>query len=75
MAVEEADNAVCLEGLFLVVSHHHYGSAVVAVQVVEEAHDFLPVVGVEVSGRFVGENYLGVADDGAGYGYALALST
>ena len=40
----------------------------------EHLHHFLAMLGVEVAGRLVGEDQLGVADQGAGDGDALLLA-
>ena len=44
------------------------------VEVVEEGHDLVAGLGVEVAGGFVGEDDGGVVDKGAGDGDALALA-
>ena len=73
-AVEEADDAVGLVGLLLVVGHHHDGASVFAVEGVEELHHFGAHLRVEVAGGLIGEYYLGIAYDGAGDGHSLALT-
>ena len=57
-----------------VVGCHDYGDAGV-VDAFEEFHDFVAGVWVEVSGGFVGEEYLGSVDEGAGDGDALLFSS
>ncbi len=44
------------------------------VEAFEEGEDFGGAGGVEVSGGFVGEDEVGIGDDGAGDGDALLLS-
>ena len=44
------------------------------VELVEEGHDLIAGVGVEVAGGLVGEDDGGLVDEGAGDGDALALA-
>ena len=52
---------------------HHDGGALL-VQLGEQVHHLLAILGVEVAGGLVGEDELGVGDYGAGDGHALLLS-
>ncbi len=72
-AVEEVDDAVGVARVALRVGDHHDGGALV-VQLGEQIHHLLAVLGVEVAGGLVGEDELGVGDHGAGNGHALLLS-
>ena len=72
--VEEAHRAGGLTGLRLVVRYHDDGASVFLVQLVEEFHHFGPHLRVEVTGRFVGQDDVGIAHDGTGDGYTLALT-
>ncbi len=57
-----------------IVCNHHHGLVEVFVQTLKDFQHFGCRVAVEVSGRFVGQQQSGIADDGAGDGYALLLS-
>ena len=57
--VEEVDGALSAGGVFLGVCHHDDGGAF-GVEFLEELHDFLSVLGVEVAGGLVGEDELRV---------------
>ena len=74
MSVEEVDRAVGFGGLGFVVCHHYDCAAVFLVEVVEYAHDFGAHFGVEVAAGFVGEDYGGVAYDGACDCHTLRLT-
>ena len=67
-AVEEADNTVGLFCLLLVVCYHDNSATVLAVELVEEVHYLGAHFRVEVTGRFVGKYYLGIACNGTGDG-------
>lgn len=56
------------------MGYHEDGGAF-AVEFGEEFHYFFAVLGVEVTGGLVGEDELGVGDDGAGDGYPLLLTS
>ena len=73
-AVEEADNTVGLFCLLLVVCYHDNSATVLAVELVEEVHYLGAHFRVEVTGRFVGKYYLGIACNGTGDGDTLALA-
>ena len=53
---------------------HDDGASVFLVQFVEQFHDFSSHLGVQVTGRFVGKDDVGIADDGTGDGDTLALA-
>ncbi len=72
-AVEKVDDAVGVARVALRVGDHHDGGALV-VQLGEQVHHLLAVLGVEVASGLVGEDELGVGDHGAGDGHALLLS-
>ena len=55
------------------VGDHDDGRAFL-IQLAKHPHHFLAMRGVEVAGRFVGEDQLGLADQGAGDGDALLLT-
>ena len=57
--VEEVDGALSAGGVFLGVCHHDDGGAF-GVEFLEELHDLLSVLGVEVAGGLVGEDELRV---------------
>ena len=72
-AVEQVDDTVGVAGVALRVSDHHDGGAFL-VELGEQVHHLLAVLGVEVAGGLVGEDELGVGDHGAGDGDTLLLA-
>src|SRR5262249_1353385 len=74
VAMDELDAAVGLLGDIGVVRDHEDGVAS-AVKFAEQADDEFFVGFVEVAGGFVGENQLGLIDEGTGDGYTLLLAT
>ena len=64
----------CLFCLFLVVGYHDNGATVFLVQFVEQIHDFGSHLGIQVTGRLIGKDDVGVADNGTGNGDTLALT-
>ncbi len=62
-----------VQGDVFLVRHHHDGVAL-AVQLVEEVHDFVGSLGVEVTRGFVGQQDAGIVDQSAGDSHALPLS-
>ncbi len=73
-SVEEAHHAAGLLGLRLVVGYHYDGAAVLLVELVEQVHDLDTHLGVQITGRLIGEDDVGVTYDRAGDGYTLALT-
>jgi hypothetical protein len=57
-----------------VVGDHEDGFVELAIQALKKFEDVFGALGVEVAGRFVGEDEVGVGDDGAGDGDALFLA-
>jgi hypothetical protein len=55
------------------VGDHDDGRAFV-IEGLKNVHHLLAIGGIEVAGRFVREDQLGIADDGAGDGRALLLT-
>jgi len=53
---------------------YHDDRGTLLVQVRQKLHYFITVGRVEVTGRFIGQDQLGVIDYGAGYGYTLLLT-
>ena len=74
LTVEEVDDAVGVAGVALGVGYHDDGGAFL-VEVGQKVHHFLAVLGVQVTRRLVGEDELGVGDDGTGDGHPLLLAT
>ena len=72
-AVVEADLALPLFGDQGVVGDDHEGGSVL-VELGEEVEDDLLVGLVEVTGGLVGEDELGVVDEGAGHAHALLFA-
>lgn len=75
MPVKHSDGPTRLPGLQFVVSDHDDGTSVLCIEPMKDTHYFRPHFGIEVTGRFVGENNLGIAYNGAGNGHALALTS
>ena len=73
LAVVESDLTLALFGNERVVGDDHEGRAVL-VELVEQAEDDLLVGFVQVAGGFVGQQQLGVVDEGAGHAHALLLA-
>ena len=73
LTVEQVDDAVGVASVALRVGHHDDGGAFL-VEVGEQVHHLATVLRVEVTCRFVGEDELGVGDDGAGDGHPLLLT-
>src|SRR5713226_8962469 len=73
-AVEEVDGALGEIGVALVVRNHADGGAV-AVQVAQQLHDRFAVFGVQVSRGFVGHQDERIADQCAGDGDTLLLTS
>jgi hypothetical protein len=72
-AVADGDDAVGELGDVGLVGDDDDGVAL-GVEIVEERHDLVAGLGVEVAGGFVGEDDGGLVDQGAGDGDALALA-
>ena len=72
LAVKEVDGPLSLRGILLGVRHHHDGRAL-GVEFFQEVHHLLAVLGVQVTGRFIGEDQLRAGDDRAGDGDELAV--
>ena len=61
-------------GLRLVVGYHYDGAAILLVELVEQVHDLDTHLGVQVTGRLIGEDDVGVTYDRTGDGHTLALT-
>jgi patatin-related protein len=72
-AVEKADDAVAVLGVSLRVGDLDDGRPLV-VELLEQAHDLLGLGRVQVAGRLVGEQQLGIADHRAGDADQLLLA-
>ena len=73
LPVEHVDDPAREVGVGRRVGHHDDGRAFL-VELAEHAHDFFAVRRVEVAGRLVGEDQLGLPDKRAGDGDALLLA-
>src|SRR5215472_18878982 len=73
-AVAHVHHAIKISGRFRVVRDHHDGLAELLVQLAEHLKDGFGVFGVEISGRFVGQQNFWFVDDGARDGHTLLLS-
>ena len=56
------------------MGYHYDGAAVLLVELVEQVHDLDTHLGVQVTGRLIGEDDVGVTYDRTGDGYTLALT-
>ena len=74
LAFVEVDGARGAGGGVRVVGDHDDGLAVLAVERLEEAEDFVAGFAVEVAGRLVAEEQRGVGDDGPRDADALLLA-
>ena len=72
-AVEEVDDAVGLFFIARVVSDHADGRAVL-MELMQQFHYGLAILGVEVAGRFVGQENRGMAHQGPCHGDPLLLA-
>ena len=68
------DGAVCDCCQLFVVRHDDEGLAVFVSQVEEELVQFSLILRVQRTAGLVGQDDLGVVDEGAGYGHALFLA-
>ena len=73
-AVAEMDDGAGIGGHVGLVGDHQDGDAEVAVEVGQQVHDLERGLAVEIAGRLVGEQHVGVGDDRAGDGDALLLA-
>ena len=73
LTVQHADDAMAVAGVVFGVCYHDDGGALF-VQIGEQLHYFITVGRVQVTSRFIGQDQLGVIDNGAGYGYTLLLT-
>ena len=55
-SVEETYRTRGLPGLFFVVCHHHDGASVFLIELMQQLHDFGTHLGIQVTGRLVGQN-------------------
>jgi hypothetical protein len=74
LAVDDVEDAVAGAGEIGVVGDDDEGFAAFVGEIEEEGHDFGAVFGVEVAGGFVGEEDIGIVDEGAGDGGALLFA-
>ena len=65
---------MAVAGVVFGVGNHDDGRSLF-VEIGEQGHYLVTVGGVEVTCRFIRQDELGVIDHGAGYGYALLLTT
>ena len=71
--VKEVDDAVGIAGVTLGVGHHDDGGAFL-VEVGEQLHHLLAVLGIQVTSRLIGEDEFWVGYHGTGDGYTLLLA-
>src|SRR5258707_2643606 len=72
-AVLELNNSMSIHGVALRMRDLNDGGAPV-VEALEELHDLVALRGVQVAGRLVGEDELGILDDRAGDAHELLLA-
>lgn len=73
-SVEEADDAVSLARLSLVVRYHYYRRAILTIERMQQVHHLRAHLAVEITRRFVSKNNRWVPYNGAGYRYPLTLT-
>jgi hypothetical protein len=73
-AVEEINDSVGIVGIVGRVRDHHDGSSLV-IELFKKSHYFFSIGGVEVSGRFIGEDHGRLGYDRSGDGHALLLTS
>ena len=74
LTIEQVDDAVSKLSIVARVSHHHHGTTIF-VELAEERHHLVAVLGVEVTCRLVGKDELRPAHYGTGNGHALLLTS
>ena len=72
LTVEQVDNPASIARIVLRVGHHHNGSAFL-IQIGQEAHYFLSVLRIQVTGRLVGKYHLRIGNYRTGYRHTLLL--
>ena len=65
--------AVCKRGVVLAVGHHNNRSTLF-IQFCQQIHHLSSVLGVQVTGRLIGEYQLGIGYDRTGYRHTLLLT-
>ena len=73
-AIEQVDHPVSEARVVFGVCHHDNGGSLF-VQFGQELHHFGSVLGVQVTGRLIGEDDLRVRNDGTGNGDTLLLAS
>ena len=73
-SIKEMNNPRGLFGLCPIVGNHHDRTAIILVQLMQDLHHLGAHLGIEVTGRLVGQNNLRIADDCPGNSHTLALS-
>ena len=73
LPVAHDDHALAIGGNVQFVRNHDDGDAGF-IQLLKQAHDFDAGAGIEIAGRFVGEQHFRLADERSGNGDALLLS-
>ena len=71
--IKHVDDAVGKAGIALRVGNHHDGGTF-GVELFQQVEHLKTVLLVEIAGRLVGQNNLGIADYGAGYCHTLLLT-
>src|SRR5574344_1290061 len=74
-AIEESHGAAGEFCLVFIMGHHYDGAAVFLVQFVQQVHHLSAHFGIQITRRLIGQDDVGIADDGAGDGYTLTLTT
>ena len=72
--IGQSDDARAEGGVLIRVGDLHHGDAVVLIELAKKLHDFAALVGVEIPGRFIGQNDPWFCDEGAGNADELLLS-
>jgi hypothetical protein len=71
--LNQLDGSICHLGDTQIVSNHDYSEVLLRVQAAQQVQDLTSRAVVEVSGGFVGQQDLGVANEGPGDGGTLHL--
>ena len=75
LAVLHANDAVGLGGKFVVVRHDHKGGSPRLVQGAHQSEYSFPAMGIEIPGRFIGQDQVRVLHQCARHGYSLLFTT
>src|ERR1039458_9172622 len=72
--IAQAQDSPTARGELHIVRHQHAGELMLAVQLLDQRKDRLGGFSVEIAGGLVGQQQLGISDEGAGEADALLLA-